>query len=75
MIGICLIGCGRAGLIHARNFVNKVPGASLVALADPVPEALKAASEELGVTQCYARGAGAGRRARGGRRLPHEISL
>lgn len=54
MIGICLIGCGRAGLIHARNFVNKVPGASLVALADPVPEALKAASEELGVTRCYA---------------------
>lgn len=53
MIGICLIGCGRAGMIHARNFVNKVPGASLVALADPVPEALNAASKELGVKVCY----------------------
>lgn len=53
MIGICLIGCGRAGLIHARNFVNKVPGATLTALVDPVPEALKAASEELHVSQCY----------------------
>lgn len=53
MIGICLIGCGRAGMIHARNFINKVPGAALVALADPVPEALKAASEELGVKDCY----------------------
>lgn len=53
MIGICLIGCGRAGMIHARNFINKVPGAALVALADPIPEALKAASEELGVKACY----------------------
>ena len=27
ILGICLIGCGRAGMIHARNYVNKVKGA------------------------------------------------
>ena len=53
MIGICLIGCGRAGMIHAWNFVNRIPGAALVALADPVAEALKSASDELGVKNTY----------------------
>lgn len=44
-----LIGCGRAGLIHGRNFVGKVQGAELVALSDPNESALSAASKELGV--------------------------
>jgi myo-inositol 2-dehydrogenase/D-chiro-inositol 1-dehydrogenase/scyllo-inositol 2-dehydrogenase (NAD+) len=48
-LGVGLIGCGRAGLIHGRNFVGKVQGARLVALSDPNQEALAAASEELGV--------------------------
>ena len=26
-LGICLIGAGRAGMIHANNFKNKVNGA------------------------------------------------
>ena len=46
MIGVALIGCGRAGLIHARNLKNRIPGVALNALADPVPEALAAAKEE-----------------------------
>jgi len=38
-LGLCLIGCGRAGMIHARNYKNKVPGAKMVAVADVVEEA------------------------------------
>ena len=26
-IKVCLIGCGRAGMIHARNYKNKIEGA------------------------------------------------
>lgn len=52
-LGIALIGTGRAGLIHARNFRVAVPGARLVALADPVPEALAAAAEELSIDATF----------------------
>lgn len=48
-IGIGVIGCGRAGLIHARHFAAGVGGARLVALCDPVPAALAAAGSELGI--------------------------
>jgi len=54
IIGICVIGSGRAGLIHARNFARAVPGARLAALVDPQPEALAAAGRELGVERLYA---------------------
>jgi myo-inositol 2-dehydrogenase/D-chiro-inositol 1-dehydrogenase/scyllo-inositol 2-dehydrogenase (NAD+) len=53
-IGICVIGSGRAGLIHARNFAHVVPGARLTALVDPQAEALAAAGLELGVERLYA---------------------
>ena len=49
MVNICVIGSGRAGLIHARNFIGRVDNAKLVALCDPVPTALEACSNELGV--------------------------
>ncbi len=52
-LGICLIGCGRAGMIHARNLKNKVAGAHMEAVVDAVPEAARLAAEELGVTKCY----------------------
>ncbi len=52
-IGICVIGAGRAGMIHARNFKNQVPGAALVAVADPLEEAAKAAASELGLEAYY----------------------
>jgi len=48
-LGIAVIGAGRAGLIHAGNFLRSVPGARLVALADPVAESLARARQELGV--------------------------
>ncbi len=54
VIGICVIGSGRAGLIHARNFARGVPGARLAALVDPQAEALTEAGRELGVNRLYA---------------------
>jgi len=52
-LGICLIGCGRAGMIHARNFMNKVPGAHMAAVVDVVEDAAKAAAQELGINAWY----------------------
>lgn len=52
---VCVIGSGRAGIIHARNFAaDCVPGARLVALADPVPESLAAGVSETGAERSYA---------------------
>ncbi len=45
--GICLIGAGRAGMIHARNFASRVPCAKVTAIADTVEEMAKAAADEL----------------------------
>ncbi len=52
-IGICLIGCGRAGMIHARNFMNKVPGAHMAAVVDVAEDAAKAAAQELGIDRWF----------------------
>lgn len=53
LVRICLIGAGRAGMIHAVNFRSRVPGAALVAVVDPVPEAAQSAARELGIDRCY----------------------
>ena len=45
--GVCVIGAGRAGMIHARSFAGSIPGAGLVALCDPSEPALRAAAAEL----------------------------
>jgi predicted dehydrogenase len=45
---VLLVGAGRAGLVHGRNFAAGVPGARLAALADTSREALDRASAELG---------------------------
>jgi myo-inositol 2-dehydrogenase/D-chiro-inositol 1-dehydrogenase/scyllo-inositol 2-dehydrogenase (NAD+) len=52
-INVCVIGSGRAGMIHARNFAGSVPGARLVAMVDPVEDAVKASKEELGFDRYY----------------------
>lgn len=50
-VGIGIIGSGRAGMIHARNFARLVPGARVTAVSDAAAEIRKAASLELdGVT-------------------------
>lgn len=52
-IRVCLIGCGRAGMIHARSYMGGIKGAELAALCDPAEEGLKAASETTGVSKIY----------------------
>jgi predicted dehydrogenase len=45
----CVIGTGRAGLVHARNLKSRIPGGDLVALCDADPKALETAGRELDV--------------------------
>jgi len=52
-LGLAVIGSGRAGLIHARNFAAGIEGAALVAMVDPFADALKAALGELGLDKGY----------------------
>ncbi|OUS75524.1 oxidoreductase [Paenibacillus sp. MY03] len=52
-IGICVIGAGRAGLIHAHNFRKNVPFARLVAVVDPSQEAAEKAIRELEINRYY----------------------
>jgi len=52
-IGVCVIGSGRAGMIHAVNFVKNVPGAKLVAMVDPIEETAKNACAQLGIDTYY----------------------
>lgn len=52
-IGVCVIGAGRAGMVHAANFKNEVPGARLVAIVDSEPEAAERAASKLGVEHIY----------------------
>ena len=52
-VRVCLIGCGRAGMIHARNYAGKVKNAELVALCDPFEQSLAAAAEEIPVRYTY----------------------
>ncbi len=52
-LGIAVVGSGRAGMIHARNFAAGVDGARLVAMVDPVDAARAAALSELGIDKGY----------------------
>ena len=53
MIGVCVVGSGRAGMIHAKNFAGRVHGAELVAMVDPVEDVARAACKELGIETYY----------------------
>ncbi len=52
-LGICLIGAGRAGMIHAANFANKVPGAHMAAVVDVVEDAAKNAAAQLNIDRYH----------------------
>jgi len=41
MVNICLIGTGRAGMIHGRNMAGKIKNAQLFALCDPMEKNLQ----------------------------------
>jgi myo-inositol 2-dehydrogenase/D-chiro-inositol 1-dehydrogenase/scyllo-inositol 2-dehydrogenase (NAD+) len=53
-IGVCVIGSGRAGMIHARNFARRVTRARLTAVVDPHAPTLEEAQRELEVQIGYA---------------------
>lgn len=52
-VKVCLIGCGRAGMIHAKSYAGNVKRAELIALCDPFEENLKLAREEIEVPYVY----------------------
>jgi predicted dehydrogenase len=52
--GVAVVGTGRAGMVHARNFAAGVAGGRLVALADPIEEAVATAARETGCKRTYA---------------------
>jgi myo-inositol 2-dehydrogenase/D-chiro-inositol 1-dehydrogenase/scyllo-inositol 2-dehydrogenase (NAD+) len=54
LLGVAVVGTGRAGMVHARNFAAGVGGARLAALADPSQEALAAAAAETGCERTFA---------------------
>ena len=51
-LSVALIGAGRAGMIHARNFRAGVPYARLAAVADPAEGAAAPAGKELEIARC-----------------------
>lgn len=51
-VRVCVIGLGRAGMIHARNFAAAVPEAELAVVVDPNPEALENALKEIHPGRC-----------------------
>ncbi len=53
-VRICLVGAGRAGMVHARNYQQNVPDASVVAVVDADLGRAKMAARELGVELCFA---------------------
>jgi len=53
-INVCLFGAGRAGMIHARNFKNRVPNARLAAISDPDSKSVAESCRELEIEKSYA---------------------
>jgi myo-inositol 2-dehydrogenase/D-chiro-inositol 1-dehydrogenase len=47
-VGVALVGAGFIGAFHAQSLVERVAGATLVAVADPVPGAAEALVAEVG---------------------------
>lgn len=48
-IQVCLIGAGRAGLVHARNLAQRLPAAALAAVCDTNEALLHQAGDEFAV--------------------------
>jgi len=52
-LGVCVIGAGRAGLIHAVNFAKGIKNARLTAICEPNHEAAEKARQELELERHY----------------------
>ncbi|MGI8742867.1 MAG: Gfo/Idh/MocA family oxidoreductase [Bryobacteraceae bacterium] len=48
-IRVCLIGAGRAGQVHARSLVERVPGGELTTIVDQNRETLNSTADRFGV--------------------------
>ncbi len=48
---VCLIGAGRAGLVHARNLAQRTPRGELAAVCDTNATLLNETGDELGIPQ------------------------
>lgn len=52
-LGVCVIGAGRAGLIHAVNFAKGIKNARLTAISEPNRETAEQACHELELERHY----------------------
>jgi predicted dehydrogenase len=52
-IRICLVGAGRAGMVHAFNFRQRIAEAELVAIVDADQDRARRQADELGVNQSF----------------------
>jgi len=52
-IRFCLVGAGRAGLVHARNIAERIPNAELVSLCDVNTDTLHGMAEQFGVAALF----------------------
>ncbi|MFL6098131.1 MAG: Gfo/Idh/MocA family oxidoreductase, partial [Blastococcus sp.] len=52
-VGVALIGSGRMGRFHGETLARRVPGARLVAVADPAPGAAERLAGTLGADRAY----------------------
>ncbi|MBN2324506.1 MAG: Gfo/Idh/MocA family oxidoreductase, partial [Spirochaetes bacterium] len=52
-VRFCLVGAGRAGMVHAHNIVSNIIKADLVSVVDSDPTVLKERGEGLGVQALY----------------------
>jgi predicted dehydrogenase len=48
-VKVCVVGVGRAGMVHATNFKDNVPGAVLTAIVDADLELAEERTKDLGV--------------------------
>ncbi len=48
-MNFCLIGAGRAGLVHAKSLTERIRGSDLVALCDASEETLRTSGKLLGI--------------------------
>ena len=52
-VGVALIGSGRMGSFHGETLARRIPGARLVAVADPAPDAAERLATALGADRGY----------------------
>jgi len=52
-VRVCLVGCGRAGMVHGYNLKSFVPNAQLVAVVDADPTQAQRAAETLRVQDFF----------------------